>query len=349
MTDATTTAEEPTAVLEEAYELVLGLWSGQLLYAAVELGILDHLADGPTTAEAVAGALDLDTDRTYRLLRALGYYDVVEERPDRRFALAPVGECFLVDHPGSVRADLRFVHSPEFVSAMVHLPDIVSDGGPDGFEREFGRGLYEYAEDHPRFGGVVNAFMTARLRRSVEEVLDTLDSVGVGEASHVCDVGGGHGYLLARLLETHPSLEGTVLDLSGVVEESDRRAAPAVGVTDRCRYVAGDMFEAVPTADAYLLKEILHNWDDEACVEILSTVHDAAPSAARLFVVEAVVPGPGQDHFAKRLDMTMMVHLGGRERTEAEYATLLERAGWEHLATRTATSGRMSVIAGGMA
>lgn len=103
------------------------------------------------------------------------------------------------------------------------------------------------------------------------------------------------------------------------------------------------MFEDVPTADAYLLKEILHNWADEECVEILSTVHEAAPPDGRLFVVEAVVPGPGTDHFAKRLDMTMLVHLRGRERTEPEYAKLFERAGWTHVETHEAP-GPVSVL-----
>lgn len=344
MTDSTTDSERQAELVEEAFDLVRGLWSSQLLYAFLELGILDRLADGSTTADEVARDLSLDSEKTYRLLRALGYHGVVEERPRQRFALTPVGECFLADHPHSLRADLRFARSREYVSAMLHLPDIVREGDTNGFVREFGCGLYEYAEEHPAFGDAVSAFMTARLHRDADEVLDALDSADFAECSHVCDVGGGHGYLLARLLETRPHLQGTVLDLPGVVDESDRHEAPKVGVADRCSYVAGDMFEEVPTADAYLLKEILHNWDDEECVEILSTVREAAPPDGRVFVIEAIVPGPKTDHFAKQLDVTMMVLLGGRERAEAEYVTLLDRAGWEHVETHEASSERVSVL-----
>jgi hypothetical protein len=344
MTDTSTDPERRDSPVEEAFELVGRVWSSQLLYTAIELGIFERLADGPTTADEVARDLSLDADKTYRLLRALDCYDVVDESPQRRFTLAPVGECFLADHPDSVRAHLRFARSPEYVSAMLHLSDIVREGDPNGFVREFDCGLYEYAEEHPAFGNTVSAFMTARLRRETDEVLDALDVADFEQCSHLCDVGGGHGYLLARLLETHPHLQGTVLDLPGVVAESDRHAAPEVGVTDRCRYVAGDMFEDVPAADRYLLKEVLHNWGDEECVEILSTVHDDAPDDGRVFVVEAIVPGPEIDHFSKQLDMPMMVLLGGRERTEREYVSLLNQAGWEHVETYETSSERASVL-----
>lgn len=344
MSDSTTDSERRADLAEDAFDLVLRLWSGQLLYASVELGLLDRLTDGPVGADAVARNLALDGDKTYRLLRALTYYDVVEETSRQQFSLTPVGECFLADHPHSIRADIRFLHSREFITAMFHLPDVVREGDSDGFRREFDRGLYEYAEEHSAFGTAVNEFMTARGQRYTDGILESLESTALAECSHVCDVGGGHGYLLARLLEAHPHLRGTVFDLPGVVADSDRLAAPKIGVADRCSYVAGDMFEAVPGADAYLLKEILHNWEDEDCVDILSTVHDAAPPDGRVFVIEAVVPGPEQDHLSKRLDMTMMVHLGGRERTEAEFETLLDDAGWEHVNTQEAPSGWVSVL-----
>lgn len=191
--DSKSDSGQPGELAERALDLVLGLWSGQLVHAAVELGILDRLAEGSTTADDVAEELALDPDATYRLLRALGYYDVVVERPERQFSLEPIGECFLADHPHSLRGYLRFLRSPEFVSAMLHLPDVVREGGPNGFVREYGSGLYEYAEDNPTFGAAVDAFMTAKTRRLADGVLDALDSADVGEYTHVCDVGGGAG------------------------------------------------------------------------------------------------------------------------------------------------------------
>lgn len=176
------------------------------------------------------------------------------------------------------------------------------------------------------------------------DVLDALDPYDFSRFSHVCDVGGGRGHLLCHVLEAIPHLRGTVLDLPGVVTEEERRWASKLDVTDRCTYVGGDMFERVPEADAYFLKWILHNWDDEECRQILSTVHEAAPADGRLFVIESVVPGPGTPHFAKRLDVTMMAQVGGRERTEAEYAALLERADWELVERWTPEEGPLSIL-----
>lgn len=328
--------------LGDAYDVVSGLWSGRLVHTAVTLGIVDALDETPTAAETLADELDLDADATYRLLRTLAHYGVLAEDNDRQFTLTPVGEVFEADHPQSMRAYLRCLHSPEWVSAMLHLPDIVEDGGPDGFTREFGKDIFEYAEDNPEFGETFNAFMTAETRRQTEGILAALDD-DAAELSELCAVGGGHGYLLSRLLDSHDHLEGTVLERPSVANATADHWAPKIGVDDRCQYVAGDMFDEVPTADGYLCKWVLHDWSDEECIEILSTIHDAAPADGRLFVIEAVVPESDTPHFSKRLDMTMLVHMDGRERTEAEYRSLLNKAGWE-LVDRQETDGDMSVL-----
>ncbi|MBX0285964.1 methyltransferase [Haloarcula salinisoli] len=320
-------ARTDTELFTAAQELVEGLWSGQVLHAAVEVGLFDRLDEEPTAAETLATALDLDPDATYRLLRALAHFGVLTEDDSRRFALTPVGQFFRADHPRSVRPGLMLFHSPEWIRAMTQLPDILREGGQDGFVREHGRGIFDYMEDAPEFARAFDEFMTAMSHQHAEAVLGVLEGYDVSQFDRVCDVGGGQGYLCCRLLAQYPALEGTVFDRPSVVaEEPD--LPDEFGVGDRCDYVAGDMFESVPEADAYVLKWILHDWTDEECVDILSTVRAAAPSDARLFVVEAVVPGPAESHFSKQLDMTMLVQMGGRERTRAEYASLLERAGW---------------------
>lgn len=310
-----------------AQELVEGLWSGQALYAAVQVGLVDRLDEEPTAAETLAAALDLDPDATYRLLRALSHFGVLTEDDSRRFALTPVGQFFRADHPRSVRPGLVLFHSPEWIRAMTQLPDIVREGEPDGFVREHGRGIFDYMEDAPEFARAFDEFMTTMSRQHAEVVLGVLADYDVSQFDRVCDVGGGKGYLCCRLLAQYPDLEGTVFDRPSVVE-AEPELPDEFGVADRCDYVAGDMFGSVPEADAYVLKWILHDWSDEDCVDILSTVREAAPSDARLFVVEAVVPGPEASHFSKQLDMTMLVQMGGRERTLAEYEALFERAGW---------------------
>jgi hypothetical protein len=320
------------------------LWSGQLLYTSVQLGILDVLGDEPTSASVVADELDLHADNCYRLLRALSHFDVLEEDHDRRFTLTPVGELFRPDHPNSVRHHLLVDRSPEWVLPMLHLEAIVDEGDPNGFVREFGLEFFDYLEENPEFAQVFNDHMTGRSQQETALVLDALDAHDFSECSHICDVGGGHGHLACRLLEAYPHLDGTVLELPSVIAEEDRLWAPKLGVEDRCTYEVGDMFEAVPEADAYFLKSILHDWDDADCVHILSTIAEAAPRDGRLFVIEAIVPGPEASHFAKRLDMTMMVHVGGRERTEAEYAALFEKAGWELVETWVPEAGPFSIL-----
>lgn len=175
-------------------------------------------------------------------------------------------------------------------------------------------------------------------------MLEALDTYDFTQFSHVCDVGGGQGHTLSHLLEANPHLEGTILDLPNVVEDEASHWAPKLGVEDRCNYIAGDMFESVPAADAYVLKFILHDWPDEECVDILSTIHEAAPQDGRLFIVERLLPGPDTPDPSKRADIEMMVINDSRERTEAEYRALLEQADWELVRPWEPEDGPVSVV-----
>lgn len=346
--DTTHDSEQAEALSDAAIDLIGTdkLWSGQLLYTSVRLGIIEFLGEDPIAAGVVADELDLNPDNCYRMLRALSHFDVLDEDNQRRFSLTPVGELFRADHPDSVRHLLLVDRSPEWVRPMLRLGEIVAEGGANGFAREFGMEFFEYLEANPDFAEVFNDHMTARSRRETQLVLEVHDEDDFSAVSRICDVGGGHGHLACRLLETYPHLEGMVLELPSVIAEEDRLWAPKLGVEDRCDYIVGDMFEAVPEADAYFLKFILHDWEDDDCVQILSNVREAATTDARLFVIESIVPGPDAPHFAKRLDMTMMVHIGGRERTEAEYARLLERGGWSLETIRDLPEVPLSVIEG---
>lgn len=320
------------------------LWRGQILYVGVELGIFTVLDADPIAVSEIVEELNLDQDRTYRLLRALAHFGVLEEDTDRRFSLTPLGELFQGDHPHSVQSDLLFNRNPAWIRSMLHLPDIVEDGDPSGFVREFGSGFFEYTAENPEFASHYNELMELASRDHPEQVLGALNEYDFSRFSRVCDVGGGRGYFLCHLLEDLPYLDGIVFDLPNVVAEEDRRWAPKLGLSDRCTYVGGDMFENVPNADAYFLKWILHNWDDEDCHRILSTIHEAAPPDGGLFVLESTVPGPAIAHDAKRLDVTMMTQVGGRERTEAEYVRLLERSGWKLEATWATEEGPLDVL-----
>lgn len=331
-------------LVAEAHDLVNDVWSGQLLHAAVDLGVFELLDDEPTPAAEIADQLDLHPDRTYRVLRVLATDDVLAEDGQQRFSLTELGEFFQQDHPQSVLPHLMFLHSREYVASMLHISDIMREGGPEGFIREFGCEIFDYIDDHEEFGRRFNRFMTFASQQQTDQVIAALDSRTLTGISTVCDVGGGHGHLLAHLLAEYPHLDGTVLERPSVIDEADERWPPQLGVDDRCRYVEGDMFDSVPAAEAYFMKWILHDWDDDECVEILSTIHDAAPPDGRLFIAEAVIHGPDQSGQAKHLDMSMMVLMGGRERTLSEYERLLERADWELTEQWVPEEGAMNVL-----
>lgn len=323
---------------------VSGYWRGQILYASVELGIFETVGEDYRSVKVIADELDLDPGHLYRLLRALSQYGVLSEDEERRFRLTRVGECLQADHPESISGLVRFFQGPEYHAAWRHVPEIVAEGGPTGFVRAYGSDLFEYLDQHPELSRAFNEAMTRRTKQVTEAVLDALHGYDFGRFSHVCDIGGGHGYLLSQVLRAHPNLEGTVLELPSAVEETDAHWARKLGVDDRCTYMAGDMFEAVPNADAYFMKSILHDWADAECVEILTTTRASAPSDARLFVIERVVPGPETPHAAKASDINMMVSTGGRERTKAEFDRLFESASWERTNVWSLSSSTRSVI-----
>jgi O-methyltransferase domain len=175
-------------------------------------------------------------------------------------------------------------------------------------------------------------------------VLEALEPYDFSGISHLCDVGGGHGHTLCSLLITHSHLQGTVLELPSVIAKHALLWADKMGVGDRCTYVPGDMFRAVPPADAYMVKRVLHDWNDEECRQLLATMHRAAPPHGRVLIMEQVVPGPDTPHFAKLFDIQMLVMLTGRERTLEEYTSLLEGTGWRYRQTWYPASKLLGVV-----
>lgn len=344
--DSSADAADTDDHLRQAADLIGSdtVWSGQLLYTAATVGLFDLLADTRKSGDEIASELDLHPDTTYRFLRALSHFGVLEETADTSFSLTAVGELFRSDHPDSVRSGLLLSRSPEWLLPMLHLEDVIAEGGPSGFEREFGRGLFDYLEANPEFGTIFDDHMTARSIEEAEAVLSALDGYDFSRFTTVCDIAGGHGRLLCRVLEEHPHMEGIILERPSVIDQDDRLWAAKLDVANRCQYIAGDMFESVPTAEVYFMKSILHDWQDGDCARILSNIKSAVTDDGRLFIVEAVVPGPDESHFAKRLDMTMMIHAGGRERTLSEYESLLAETGWAFVERRDLEESPLSVL-----
>ncbi|SFQ69048.1 O-methyltransferase [Amycolatopsis arida] len=298
-----------------------GFVRARALQLAAELDVADLLGDGDRTADDLAAATATHPGALYRLLRLLAGCGVLTEVAPRRFALTTEGGPLRGDHPHSVKATL--------LSARLFLP-VYADAlhslrtGEPAFPRTYGAPLFEYLQEHPDQATLFHAAMADASRLETAALLDAVD---LGGARHVVDVGGGSGTLLGAVLRRHPGVTGVVLDRPHLAEAARTHAA-AEGVADRLTFTGGDFFREVPGGgDVYLLKSIVHDWPDDAAVDILRICRAAMPPGGRLLLVERVLPAGDGDHPGKAMDFTLLVVLGGRERTEAEYAALLSAAG----------------------
>lgn len=327
-------------------DLIFGRWRSQILYTGVKLGVFDALASGPGAASGLASELGLAPGMLYRLMRALGALELVTEDSSQTFSLTPMGELLRSDHPHTLRGMTLLEEGPEHYAAWKHLPDLIKEGKQDGFSREYGQQLFEYAVQNSDYGEVFNEAMSSYSGADNAFVLEALENYDFSTISRICDVGGGQGLTLCTLLAKYPHMNGTVLDLPSVVENKELLWAEKLGVADRCTYVAGDMFREVPPADAYMMKRITHDWSDEECVQILSNIHRAAPQNGKVLLMDLVVPGPDSPHFSKLFDIHMIVVLTGRERTTEEFTELLSRAGWQYRQTWYPASRMLGIVEG---
>jgi O-methyltransferase domain len=238
----------------------------------------------------------------------------------------------------------RLEEGPQHYALWKHLPAMIRDGRQNAFVREFGCMAFDYALGNPDYSERFKHAMSSYSAVQSALALEALAGYDFSRVRTFCDVAGGHGHLMCTFLQAYPHLLGTVFDLPEVIDDMNERWASKLGCEDRCRHVGGDMFKEVPSADAYSLKMILHDWNDDECVEILSNVRRAASNGARLFVIEHVVPGYDVAHFSKLFDIHMMCWGTGQERTEAQYVRLLEGAGWKRVATLFPANRLIGVI-----
>jgi hypothetical protein len=335
---------------DKALDLIYGRWRSQILYAGAELGIFDHVASEIAKPnEAVAAELGVDPALLYRLMRALASLGLLVENESHGFSTSEVGDLFRSDHPQSLRFRILITEGPEHYAIWKHLADMIRDGKQDAFIREFGVPAFEYARANSRYRRDFDLGMTAMSVAHSRLVLDALRDFDFSSIQTICDVGGGHGRLICALLKAHPHLTGLVLDLPEVFDDRSKLWATKLGLENRCTYVVGDMFKQVPPADAYSLQRILHDWSDPDCVRILSNIRKAASDKGRVFIIEHIVPDPSEPHFAKLFDIHMMCWGAGRERTEDEYARLLQAAGWTHLGSWYPRERTIGIVEGGAA
>jgi hypothetical protein len=310
----------PVALLR----MMTGYWLSKSLSVAAELGLADMLRAGPQTTDELAIACGADSPSLYRLLRALASVGVFTETQGRCFGLTPMAEMLRSDLPGSMRSLARMYGSEQY-RAWDDLLASVRSGEP-AFDRVFGASYFDFLANTPHADAVFNDAMTGYTAQVASAVVAAYDFGGIDK---VVDVGGGHGLLLTTILRAHPDMHGVLLDLPNVIAGT-QPLLDAAGLDGRCETVAGDFFASVPeAADAYVLAQILHDWDDERCHSILVNCRQAMRPDAKILVVEQVLPLANEPSFGKWLDLHMLVLVTGRERTETEYAALFEVAGFK--------------------
>jgi SAM-dependent methyltransferase len=307
-------------------DLIHGSWITQAICTAASLGVADALAHGPKAATEVADACGAHAGSVERLLRALTALQLCVEREPGRFALTPVGDLLRTEAPRSLRQ--WAIHcGTRLWRTWADLPQAVRAGNR----------IADLAGARPVFGALeadaqaAAAFNAAMVDLTRPIAASAAERLRWSDTRLVVDVGGGSGELAAAIASRHPGIEAIVFDLSHAAQAAERHLE-AHGLLGRCRFMAGDFFDTIPRGgDAYLLKSVLHNWDDARAAVILAACRRAMKPGARLLVLERIVPRgaaatPEQREIA-RSDLNMLVSCGGRERTLEEFTALFAGAG----------------------
>ncbi|HEX4950378.1 MAG TPA: methyltransferase [Blastocatellia bacterium] len=315
-------------------QLLWGMINANVLARCVqvlaEYGVADALAERPLTAAELAAQTGMNADALRRMLRLLVAHEVFAQEGEH-YQHTPVSELLRTDHPDSMRSFARMMNLPIMMHSFAELTQAAKTGRPT---MDFA-GFMEYFAAHPEESGIFNQAMADKSRHIIPTVLNAYD---FSPLRVIADIGGGRGHLLRSILERTPAASGILFDLPHVMHEV------AAQESERMQLQPGDFFaDALPAADAYVLMEVLHDWNDEDAARILAAVRQAAPAHARLVIVEALVAeAPGPD-LSKVLDVIMLAITGGRERTPSEYEALLAQAGFR-LERIIATPSQYSIV-----
>ncbi len=341
-TESTQSGLPPQAVL---YQLAIGHYFSRALQLAAKLGIAELLKDGPRQADDLAKVTKTNAPSLRRVIRLLASAGVFEEREDGAFALTSVSECLRAGVPGSARAMVMLFAGDRIQDAWKELEYCVRTGDPVFRQRGLDDPFAAPArtpEETANFDAAMADF-TRLVAIAVAAVYD------FGSLRTLVDVGGGNGALMIGILQAHTRLHGIVFDRPPAAERATKQIAEA-GLAERCEAVGGDFFKEVPRgADAYILKHVIHDWNDARAIAILQNCHRAMQDNGRLLIVEGVYPRRIDQSVDSRgaaaNDVNMLVNTGGRQRSEAEFHSLYEAAGFT-LTRIVPTPARVSVIEG---
>jgi C-methyltransferase len=328
------TADEPR-VGPQPHETIWALTNAVVpsscLHLVAELGIADHLDDEPARVEELASGCGADPDALDRVLALLACHGVFR-RDGRAYSHTPASRLLRSDEGMSMRAFPRMMALPLFSTVFSNLEHSIRTGAP-AVETVEPKGFWGYLEDRPDEARIFGQAMSAKAAADVAAILGAYD---FGRFDTVADIGGGRGHLLSAVLAAAPGTHGILFDLPSVIDALDIEH-------ERLTTQAGDFFvDQLPGADLYVLMEVLHDWDDERCVAILSAIHRSAAPGARVAVIENILRDGEPDARGRTLDVIMLAVTGGRERTASELNELFEGAGWSD-ATVVETAGPLRI------
>ena len=322
-------------------QMIMGKVKTQLIFVAAKLKIADLLRDGEKSVEELADATSTHSQTLYRILRSLASLGVFKETAVRVFAMTPMAESLRSDHKDSVRALATFFGSEWHNSAWSHLLHNVQTG-ECAFESVFKTNVFNYLNENPEEGEEFNDAMSSFSRLKASNIVEAYD---FSNFESLVDVGGGHGTLLKSILKPNPHLKGILFDMPSVVEGA-AHLLEAEGLNRQCKIQGGDFFNSVPRgADAYILKNIIHDWSDEMAGKILRNCRESMVPGGKVLLAEAVIPDGNNPSTVKLMDIEMMVIPGGIERTEGEYQILFSKAGLK-LNRIIPTGAEISIIEG---
>ena len=334
-------------------QMISGFWVSRAIHAAAKLGIADYLKEQPKTVEELAASTDTHVPSLYRLLRALASVGIFAEDDNHRFGLTPLAATLQTDVPGSLRFFAISQLGQEHYLSWDNLLHSIKTG-EIAFDHIAGMSLYDHYLKNSEAGKLFNCAMTSLTASILEAIICSYD---FSAFNIIVDVGGGQGSLVTSILKAYPTVKGIVFDIPTVIEEaksslqaqgfadpsgdarklanaaltqSPAEGNPPAALSHRCTVVSGNFFESVTAGgDAYLLKHIIHNWDEEKAIAILKNCHQAMSQHGKLLLFETIIPPGNAPSFGKLLDLNMLVMTDGHERTEEEYQVLLQKAGFQ--------------------
>jgi hypothetical protein len=310
---------------EQLFQMAMGFMTTAALGCVAELEIAEKLKNGPKSVAVLAAESGVKEEPLYRVMRALAGEGIFEEQASRIFALTPAADLLRRDAKGSMRNMMLFLATRihfELAPEMMHSLKT----GETVVEKVHNVSVFEYFEKNKITGDIFNDAMTDFSAVVIPAALEAYDFSYLNGKTLI-DIAGGHGKVLTEILVKYPEIRGKLFDLEHVVNGAKPRIE-SMGLTERCGVCSGDFFKEVPEADAYIMKHIIHDWDDAKATTILKNIHKASPADARVILLEGVIAEGNEPSLGKWLDLEMLLMPGGKERTEEEYRALFAGAGF---------------------